>query len=126
MAKFIAAVDPELLIKANLKAVADHEKYGSADVMVSIVTALGTDHGPDVLTAVSYRLRALANTMRRGEGGAWNLKVAGKDYELVNDALFRAAAKATLKEPKIVGQAKFDAKELLKLALEEAKSEGSA
>lgn len=44
----------------------------------------------------------------------------------MNEALFRAAARARLKEPKFVGRAKFDPKELLKLALEESPSEGSA
>lgn len=59
MARYICAVAPELLIKANEKAVADREKCGSADVAISIISALGKNHEPDELIAVSYRLSRL-------------------------------------------------------------------
>jgi len=126
MARYIPIVAPELLIKANLKAVADHEKYGSADTTVSIVTALADDHEPDELIAVSHRLAALARLLHEGEGGYWTLTVEGKEYTLVNEALFRAAAKAPLRERKMVCDAKFEPKEFLRIALEEAKAAGSA
>ena len=126
MARYIPIVAPELLIKANLKAVEDREKYGSADTTVSIITALGKKHQPDELIAVSYRLMALAHLLHEGEGGQWTLNVAGKEYKLVNEALFRAAAKAPLRERKMVRDVKFNPKEFLRIALEEAESAGSA
>jgi hypothetical protein len=106
MARYIPIVAPEPLIKANLKAVADREKYGSADTTVSIITALGDGHEPDELIAVSHRLMALARLLHDGQGGQWTLTVEGKEYRLVNEALFRAAAKAPLQERKMVRDVK--------------------
>jgi hypothetical protein len=126
MARYIPIVAPELLIKANLKAVADREKYGSADTTVSIVSALADDHEPDELIAVSHRLMALARLLHDGEGGHWTITVEGKEYRLVNEALFRAAAKAPLRQRKMVRDIKFEPKEFLRIALEEAASEGRA
>jgi hypothetical protein len=126
LARYIPVVAPDLLIRANLKAVADREKYGSADATVSIVTALADKHQPDEVIAVSYRLMALARLLGEEQGGHWTITVEGKDYKLVNEALFRAAAKAPLRERKTVGEMKFSTKEFLRIALEEAKSEGSA
>lgn len=108
-----------------MKAVADREKYGSADVTVSIVTALAKDHHPEDLIAVSYRLQALARLIDDGEGEHWTLKIEGKEYKLLNEALFRAAAKTPLREPKMVRDVKFDPKEFLRIALEEAESKGT-
>lgn len=127
MARFVQPVAPELLIKANLKSLADREKYGSPDVMVSIVTALADKHTPDECIAVSYRLAALAYLVHEGHGDQWTLRIEGKEYRLLNQALFRAAAKAPLREPKkMVHDIRFDPKEFLRIALEEAKSEGTA
>jgi hypothetical protein len=125
MAKFIRTVPYELLVKANLRAVADREKYGSADVTVSIVTALANDHDPDDLIAVSYRLQALARLIDDGEGKEWTLKIEGKEYRLLNEALFRAAAKTPLREQEMVRDVKFEPAEFLRIALEEAESEGT-
>jgi len=126
MARYIRTVPHELLIKANSKAVADREKYGSADVTVSIVTALAKDHDPEDLIAVSYRLQALARLLDNGDGEQWTLQIEGKEYKLLNEALFRAAAKTPLREQKMVRDVKFKPKEFLQIALEEAKSEGTA
>jgi len=46
--------------------------------------------------------------------------------QLVNEALFRAAAKAPLRERKTVGEVAFKIQEFLQIALQEADSEGSA
>ncbi len=126
MARYIRTVSPELLTKANLKAVADREKYGSADVIVSIVTSLGNKYAADELIAVSYRLQALAKLLHEGDGQEWTINVAGKEHKLVNEALFRAAAKAPLRERKTVGEVAFKIQEFLQIALQEADSEGSA
>jgi hypothetical protein len=127
MARYVQTVAPELLIEANLKSIADREKYGSPDIMVSIVTALADKYTPDECIAVSYRLTALAYLVHEGHGEHWTLKVEGKEYRLLNQALFRAAAKAPLREPKkMIRDIRFDPKEFLRIALEEAKSEGTA
>jgi hypothetical protein len=126
MARNIPIVAPELLIRANLKAVAENEKYGSADTTVSIIAALGDKHDADELIAVSYRLMALARLLDEEKAGEWTLTVEGKEYKLVNEALFRAAAKAPLRERNVVRDIKFEPKEFLRIALEEAKTEGSA
>lgn len=126
MTKFIRTVAPGLLVKANAKAVADREQYGSPDVDVSVVSALADDCTPDELIAVSYRLRALAKLLSEGDGEHWTLSVAGEEYTLVSEPLFRAAAKAPLQEMKMVYEVAFDAKEFLELALQEADAEGMA
>jgi hypothetical protein len=126
MAEYIREVEPELLIKANEKVGTDLEKYESPDVMVSIVTALGRDHEVDEITAVSYRLIALAKLLSSGEGGQWTMSVEGNEYALVNQALFRAAAKAPLQERRTVGEHKFEPKEFLQIALQEVDTKGSA
>jgi hypothetical protein len=127
MAQYIPAVAPELLIKANLKSVADRERHGSADVMVSIVTALADKHTPEECIAVSYRLTALAYLVHEGHGDHWTLAVEGKEYRLLNQALFRAAARAPLREPEnMVRDIRFDPKEFLRVALEESEAEGTA
>ena len=126
MARYIPAVPAELLIKANLKSIEDREKYGSPDVMVSIVTALADKHTPEECIAVSYRLTALAYLVSEGHGDQWTLKIEGKEFRLLNLALFRAAAKAPLREPKkMVRDIRFNPKEFLRIALEEAETEGS-
>jgi hypothetical protein len=126
MARYVPPVAPKLSIKANLKSVADREKYGSPDVMISIVTALADKHTPDECIAVSYRLTALAYLVHEGHGDQWTLKVEGKKYRLLNQALFIAAARASLRESKkLVRDIIFDPKEFLRIALEEAESEGS-
>jgi hypothetical protein len=87
---------------------------------------LGDGHEPDELIAVSHRLMALARLLHDGQGGQWTLTVEGKEYRLVNEALFRAAAKAPLQERKMVRDVKFNPKEFLRIALEEATAEGTA
>ena len=125
MARYIRTVAAELLIRANAQAVADHETNGSADITASIVVALGTNHSAEEMTAVWCRLVALTKVLRSPDGERWALSI-DKDCTLVNEALFRAAARATLRENKNLGDMEFNAKELLQLTLEEASSEGSA
>ena len=94
--------------------------------MVSIVTGFADDHDIDELIAVSHRLRALARVLRSGDGDHWTLNVGNKEYKLVSEVLFRAAAKTRLKEAKTVGEIAFDVRELLEAALKEAPSSGIA
>ena len=126
MARYIRPVSPDLLIQANAKIAADREKYGSPDVEVSIVTGFADDHDVDELIAVSYRLRALAKVLRNGDSNHWTPNVGNKEYKLVSEALFRAAAKTRLKQAKTVGEVAFDVRELLEAALKEVPSSGTA
>ena len=125
MARYIRTVPPELLIRANAQVVADHETNGSADITASIVVALGTNHSAEEMTAVWCRLVALTKVLRSPDGERWALSI-DKDCTLVNEALFRAAARAPLRENKNLGDMQFNVKEFLQLALEEASWEGSA
>jgi hypothetical protein len=49
-----------------------------------------------------------------------------REYQLVNEALFRAAARAPLFEARTVGDVSFDPEMFVKIALEESEAEGSA
>jgi hypothetical protein len=90
------------------------------------VTTLAEGHKPDEIIAVSYRLGALANLIRAGEGGKWTIPVLKREYQLMNESLFRAAARAPLFEARTVGEVAFDPVTFLKIALEESQAEGSA
>jgi hypothetical protein len=120
MTQYVHTVDPELLIKANSKAVADHEEHGTADVTSSVLIALGGNHSVDEMAAVTYRLMALAKVMHNGDGERHTLNVDGKEYKLVDQSLLRAAAKAPLKVPESIDEMAFEASELLTVALQEA------
>ena len=60
------------------------------------------------------------------DGGYWTLNVAGKEYVLVGEPLFRAAAIAPLQEKETVGELAFEVNEFLELALQETDTEGTA
>jgi hypothetical protein len=124
--KPIPPVPFNLIIKGHEQITADHEKYGSAEPTVSLVRALAADHNPEEILAVSYRLGALAKLIKEGEGKPWTFAVTQDNYHMVNEALFRAAARAPLMEAKTVGEVAFDPKIFTPIALEEAESEGNA
>jgi hypothetical protein len=126
MPEEIPAVRPELLIKANEKAAADHEAHGSSNPLIVIITALDGEATSEEMLAVSYRLQALAAVLKEGEGGPWKLNVKGKEYTLVNETLFRAAAKTPLHIAGTVGEVRFNREEFMRVALEEGESEGRA
>jgi hypothetical protein len=122
--KPVPAMPAEYLMAANKKAVADRETYGSADIPVSIISALADKISSQDVLAVMHRLYALANTMADGEGKAWRTDLENQDYTLLDEALFRAAARAPLMEAERVAEMKFDLKQFLDIALEESKAEG--
>ncbi|MCH8951807.1 MAG: hypothetical protein IID49_06770 [Proteobacteria bacterium] len=126
MTKYVPEVSAELLIKANAKVSADREEYGSPDVAVSIVSAIADECEPEELIAISHRLRALAKLVKGGDGGNWTIRVLRKEYTLVSEALFRAAAVAALPEMKMVRDLAFDPQEILDIALRDADASGSA
>lgn len=122
--KPVAPVAPEHLIAANKKAVEDREKYGTPDISVSIVSALAKKIPSEHVLAVKHRLFALANTLKAGDGKAWRTDLENQNYALLDEALFLAAARAPLMEAETIAEMKFDAKELLDIALEESRPEG--
>jgi hypothetical protein len=124
--KSIRTVPFELIIKGHEGVTAYRERHGQADVTIALVTTLANDHKPDEITAVSYRLGALAKLIREGEGGKWTIPVLNQEYRLVNESLFRAAARAPLFEARTVGEVSFDPETFLKIALEESEADGSA
>lgn len=68
---------------------------------------------------------ALAKFIQEGEGKPWTFAVTEDDGHMVNEALFRAAARAPLMEAKTVGDVAFDHKVFMQIALEESESEGT-
>jgi hypothetical protein len=124
--KPIPAVPFDVLIKGHESVDEDREKYGSGDPTVSVVRALRNDHQPEEIMAVSYRLGALAKLIREGKGKPWTFAVTDENYHMVNEALFRAAARAPLFEARTVGEVSFDLDSFTKIALEETETEGRA
>lgn len=124
--KPIPPVTFELLKKGHEGVIAEREQYGPDDPTIALVKTLADDHKPEDILAVSYRLGALAKLIRDGDGEQWTITVLHQDYRLVNEALFRAAARAPLFEARTVGQVSFDPKTFLPIALEESETEGTA
>jgi hypothetical protein len=122
--KAVPQVPAAHLITANKKAVQDREAFGSANITVSIVSALAKKIPSEEVLATMHRLHALANTLAGGDGKAWRIDFEGQDYTLLDEALFRAAARAPLKEAATMREMKFDLKIFLAIALEESKPEG--
>jgi hypothetical protein len=124
--KPIPIVPFELLIKGHKGVTAYRERHGHADLTVALVTTLADGHQPGEILAVSYRLGALAKLMQAGEGGKWTLPGLNPEYHLVNECVFRAAARAPLFEARTVGDVSFDPQAFMKIAFEESEAEGSA
>jgi hypothetical protein len=124
--KPIPPVPFELLKKGHEGVIAEREQHGPGDPTFALVKTLADEHRPEEILAVSYRLGALAKLIQDGEGQKWTITVLHKTYKLVNEAMFRAAARAPLFEARTVGQVAFDPKTFLPIALEESESEGSA
>ena len=116
----IPTVPFNLIIEGHAQINRDREEFGSAEPTISLVRALAADHKPEEILAVSYRLGALAKLIREGEGKPWTFAVPKENYHMVNEALFRAAARAPLMEAKTVGDVAFDPETFIPIALEEA------
>ena len=126
MIKYVPTVPAELLIKANAKVSADCEKYGSPDVVVSVISVLVDECEPEEMIAIGHRLRALAKLIKNGDSRGWTIDVNGKEYTLVSAALMLAASTAPLRETKMVRELAFDPQEILDIALRDADASGSA
>lgn len=124
--KPVPTVPFEMLIKGHEGIHEDHERFGFAEPTVSLVRALHMDHEPEEILAASYRLSALAKLLREGEGKPWTFAVTQDKLHMVNEVLFRAAARAPLFEAKTVGEASFERDAFMKIALEESEADGTA
>jgi hypothetical protein len=81
-------------------------------IAVSVVSALADQLSSQEVLAVMHRLFALANTLGADGGKAWRVDLEGQDYTLLDEALFRAAARAPLMEAEYMSDMKFDTREL--------------
>jgi hypothetical protein len=124
--KPIPAVPFEMIVKGQEAVHEDALKYGAGDPAISLVRAFHKEQKPDAIIALSYRLGALAKFLREGEGNPWTFAVTGDNYHMVNEAIFRAAARAPLMEAKTVGDVSFNREIFMKVALEESEAEGTA
>jgi hypothetical protein len=124
--KRIPAIPFDVLVTAHEAVIEDREKIGPGDTTISLVRSLHKDHKPEVIIATDYRLRAVAKLIGEGEGRGWTFAIGEDGSHIVNEALFRAAARAPLFEAKTVGQVSFDRDEFMKIALEESETDGQA
>ncbi|SRR5258708_2755516 len=124
--KLIPTVPFELLIEGHEGVLADREENGPGDPTIALVKTLAGKHQSHEILAVSYRLGALAKLIQDGDGQKWTITVLHQTYKLVNEAMFRAAARAPLYESKTVSDVSFDPQTFVQIALEESESEGSA
>ena len=93
---------------------------------MSLICVLHEKQKPEIIIAIDYRLRALAKLIADGEGKPWTFALTEDGGHMVNEALFKAAARAPLFEAKTVGQVAFDLAEFMKIALEESETDGEA
>jgi hypothetical protein len=124
--KPIPTVPFDVLIKGHEGVIADRDKLGPQDPSMSLIRTLHKEHKPEIIIAIDYRLRALAKLIADGEGKPWTYAVAEDGGHMVNEALFKAAARAPLFEARTVGQVAFDRAEFMKIALEESETDGEA
>ncbi len=120
----VKVVSADLLIRANAAA-ADGPR-GFQNAMISIVQALAKEADADDLLAVTYRLQALARLHQNGEDIAgFTMSVHGKEYKLINEAAFKAAAICPLSLRGRLSAVRFDRDKFLELALSFAEAEGN-
>ncbi|WGD53983.1 hypothetical protein QA641_08805 [Bradyrhizobium sp. CB1650] len=124
--KPIPAVPFDVLIKGHEGIIADHERAGPGDPTISLMRTLHKEQKPETILAIDYRLRALAKIISEGEGKPWTFAITEDNGHMVNEALFKAAARAPLFEAGTVGQVAFDRDQFLRIALEESETDGEA
>jgi hypothetical protein len=125
--KPIPAVPFSVLIKGHKGITEDRDRLGPGDPTISLIGTLHKELEPEVILAIDCRLRALAKLIAEGEGKPWTFAIAADSGgHMVNEALFKAAARAPLFEAKTVGQISFDRDEFMKIALEESEADGRA
>jgi hypothetical protein len=113
------------LIKQAVEAANNNRPAGPT---VAVIAALSKRFSSAQILAVTYRLQALANMMAQQQTDHWTLNIADKEYTLVDEALFKAAARTPLsfEDEEQVGEISFDPETLLAIALEESETDGAA
>ena len=124
MAEQVREVAADLLIRANSAAAAGPRGFENATI--SIIKALSKEVNTDDLIAISYRLQALATLTRGDELSGLTMKLHGRDYKLINEAAFKAAATCPLTLRGTFGEVEFDREEFLRLALSSVEPDGTA
>jgi hypothetical protein len=126
MARYkVPPIPVQLIMKAN-QAIAD--KQGEGDATVTVVVALGSEYEADDLLAAIYRLTAMQRIVLAGQGPGWVMDRTVEKYKLVNEAMFRAAARTTLRyeSTRPISEMAFDTDEFLRNALEDSETTGTA
>ena len=126
MLKPVPPVDPEHILEAHQKVVADREEFGSAEPTASVVGLFVKRMEPKAILDITHRLYALANFLHHGAAKEWLIKETGSKFILVNEAVLRAAARAPLMEAEYMKDMSFDPKTFMPIVLEEAEAEGKA
>jgi len=125
--KPIPPVPFDVLMMAHGGGIDDKDESGPDDASISpLLQTLQDEDEARIIRAIYYRLRALAKLLREGEGKPWTYAVANVKGLVVNEAVFKAAARASLFEADAVGQVAFDREEFMKIALEDSKAKGRA
>ena len=106
MNKIVKPVPEDLQIRAN--AAAANGPRGYENAMISMIKALSNEAGPDELLAISYRLQALANLTSGADVAGLTMTLHDKEYKLVNETAFRAAAVCPLRLTGTMADVKFD------------------
>jgi len=121
----VKEVTADLLIRANAAAAAGPRGYENS--MISIVQALSKNATPKDLLAATFRLQALANLHRGADDIAGlTMSVHGKEYKLINETAFKAAAACPLSLADNLADIQFDREEFLQLVLSLADPDGTA
>jgi hypothetical protein len=123
MLRVVKPVDPKLLIEANGALAAR-----KGDPAITLVQHFNGRLDPNELIAIDYRLMALANLIKAGQGSAWVTHSKGQRYKLVDEPMFRAAAMSPLciEDHQTVATISFDTDTFIKHALFESDTEGTA
>lgn len=122
----VPPVDPQHIISAYKKVIEDREKYGSIDIAVSVASLFAKKLEPGRTLDIMHRICALGLFIAAGHGKEWIQEETGKDYVLMHESLFRAAARAPLMEAEYTKDICFDKDTFLPIELEETKTEGAA
>jgi hypothetical protein len=123
MTEPVREVPADLLIRANIAAAKGPRGFENATI--SIIKALAKEVSTDDLIAISYRLQALATLTRGDEISGLTMNLHGREYKLINEAAFKAAAACPLVLRGTFGDVEFDREEFLQFALSFAEPEGN-
>jgi hypothetical protein len=100
------------------------EKPDLMDAFFAIKDEFGDELSHRQIVAIMFRMMALATLVKERSIGKWAIPVSGQEYVLVQEAVFRAAARAKLHS--VGNSLAFDPSEFVTIALAVAEEEGNA